>query len=204
MFVFSIDNHLLQIVGADFVPIHSYMNTSVRIGIGQRYHVIVTANPSADGGPLPEDGNYWIRTWRAGCGGPVIPAPVPANTTYETSGILRYGSSQALPKTTAWKNIDLSCFDEAYTSLKPVVPWSVGQPPANDPSGGLGEKFNVQLKKEPSIFPLALFSIGGEDFRPLQIDYSRPTLLKLNYTGGWDPLSVVIPENYTDNDWVSS
>ena len=44
-FVFSIDNHLLQVVSADFVPIHSYWNTSVIVGIGQRYHAIVEADP---------------------------------------------------------------------------------------------------------------------------------------------------------------
>ena len=46
-FIFSIDNHWLQIIGADFVPIEPYYNTSVLIGIGQRYHVIVEADPVA-------------------------------------------------------------------------------------------------------------------------------------------------------------
>ncbi|KAI9770556.1 MAG: hypothetical protein M1840_003146 [Geoglossum simile] len=45
-FVFSIDNHILEIVESDFVPIHPYRNTSVLIGIGQRYHVIVRRTPN--------------------------------------------------------------------------------------------------------------------------------------------------------------
>ena len=176
------------------------MNTSVLIGIGQRYHVIVEANPQANGGvSLPEDGNYWIRTWRSACfrGG-----PTPNSPDYETTGILRYGSSQALPNTTAWAGISLRCSDETYDSLRPIVPWTVG-PAANDPSGRLGENFTVNLNVDPSIFPLARFSLGGDDFNPLRIDYGDPTFLHLNYTGKWDPLWVVFPESYTDTDWVS-
>ena len=52
------------------------------------------------------------------------------------------------------------------------------------------------------MFPLAIFSMGGNDFNHLFIDYDNPTFLKLTYTGKWNPLSVVIPEDYTDNDWV--
>ena len=196
-FVFSIDNHLLTIVGADFVPIHPYQNTSVLIGIGQRYHVIVEAAPQANGGTLPKDGNYWIRTWRADCfrfpGG---------SAGYETTGILQYGSSQALPKTTAWKGISLRCSDETYTSLVPIVPWTVG-PAVNDPTGSLGENFTVDFNNDPTIFPLAKFSMGGDDFNPLRIDYGDPTFLHLNYTGKWDPLWVVFPESYKPTDWVS-
>jgi hypothetical protein len=200
-FVFSIDNHLLQIVGADFVPIYSYLNTSVLVGIGQRYHVIVTADPRFNGNPLPEDGNYWIRTWRANCFGF---DPSKASQGYETTGILRYGSSQALPTTNAWEDISFRCSDETYTSLKPILPWTVG-PPVNDPSGKVGENFTVQVKgSKDTIFPLAKFSMGGDDFNPLQIDYGNPIFLHLNYTGRWNPLWVVFPENYTSKDWVSS
>ena len=198
-FVFSIDNHLLQIVGADFVPISSYFNTSVLVGIGQRYHVIVIADPRSNGNPLPHHGNYWIRTYRANCFN--FPQGSPG---YEKTGILRYGSSQALPTTNEWKGIALKCSDETYTSLKPILPWTVGKA-ANDPSGKVGENLTVQFKQgQNTIFPLAKFSMGGDDFNPLQIDYGNPTFLKLNYTGKWNPLWVVFPENYTSTDWVSS
>lgn len=35
MFIFSIDNHELQVISTDFVPIHPYSTTSLRIGIGE-------------------------------------------------------------------------------------------------------------------------------------------------------------------------
>lgn len=192
--------------GADFVPITPYYNTSVLVGIGQRYHVIVQANPVSDGGgPPPTDDAFWIRTWKADCfrfNNSAVPPQV--SPGYERSGILRYGNSQALPTTSSWpvgKNVSLDCSDETYTSLKPILPWTVGRP-ANDP---LNQKFTVQIKfKQDTIFPLALFSIAGDDFNPLQIEYDNPIFLKLKYSGKWDPLWAVIPENYTSTDWVSS
>lgn len=204
-FVFSIDNHLLQIVGADFVPIHPYMNTSVLVGIGQRYHVIVTADPiSNPGSPIAGDGNYWIRTWRSDCF-----LPQNHQNGSEKSGILRYnGSSEALPTSNTWGpnpygNISLRCSDETYSSLEPILPWTVG-PAANAPSDKIGESFTVQSDFGPkNIFPLALFSMGGDDFNPLQTEYGNPTFLKLAFSGKRNPLSVVIPENFTDTDWVS-
>ena len=197
-FVFSIDNHYLQIIGSDFVPIFPYYNTSVLVGIGQRYHVIVEAKPQSNGTPLPTDGNFWIRTWRANCF--IFPKGDPG---YEKTGILRYGSSEALPTTSAWNGIALNCSDETYTSLKPIVPWTIGKP-ANAPSNSIGEELSVRLSGAGgTIFPLAKFSMGGNDFNPLQIDFGDPTFLKLNYTGKWNPLWVVFPENYQSTDWVS-
>lgn len=197
-FVFSIDNHLLQIVSADFVPIHPYMNTSVLVGIGQRYQVIVTAEPRSNENPIAADGNYWIRTWRAKCF-----HFTNGSDGYEKTGILQYGSSQALPATKKWENISKDCSDETYSSLKPILPWTVGEA-ANDPSGEVGQNFTVQEAIEKNIFPLAKFSMGGDNFAPLQIDYGDPIFLNLNYTGEWPPLWVVFPENYTSKDWVGS
>ena len=41
---FSIDNHMLQVVSADFVPIVPYLTHSVNVAIGQRYNIIVNAS----------------------------------------------------------------------------------------------------------------------------------------------------------------
>jgi Multicopper oxidase len=195
-FVFSIDNHKLQIVSSDFVPIHEYTNTSVLVGIGQRYNVIVTADQPN------RDENFWIRTWKANC---FQFNQDKASAGYETTGILRYGDSQALPKSQAWDPVSKACSDETYTSLKPILPWSVSRTPANVISHMVGEEFTVQLRQghPETIFPLAAFSMGGDDFNPLHIDYENPTFLHLNNTGKWNPAWVVIPENFTSKDWVS-
>jgi hypothetical protein len=209
-FIFSIDNHWLQIISADFVPIEPYFNTSVLIGIGQRYNVIVEANPLAgNDNPIPDDGNFWIRTYIANnCG------MVPGNESYEQTGILRYdNTSTSTPTSLPWKNISKNCSDETYSSLKPKVPWYIG-PAANakncEDCGG--EQLNVTLdqdaKKEKKFehYPLATFSLqrfGDTLFTPLQINYSNPILMHLGESKDkYPPSWVVIPETYTEDQWV--
>ncbi|OXV07315.1 hypothetical protein Egran_04920 [Elaphomyces granulatus] len=191
-FVFSIDNHVLQIVGSDFVPIHPYFNKSVLIGIGQRYHVIVEADPINS-----TEENFWIRTWLANC---FRFDQSQASPGYEQIGILRYGSSEAFPNTNPWEDVALSCSDETYTSLIPILPWTVGSP-SNNQSSDVGQNFTVQGKSAPTFFPLAFFSLGG-NHNPLRIDWENPTFLNLNNAGPWNPLWVVFPENYTSTDWI--
>jgi len=214
-FVFSIDNHNLTVVESDFVPIRPYVTNSILVGIGQRYHVIVEANPIGPplGPPIPADGNFWIRTYRANCFGF---KQGDASPNYMQTGILRYDPlSTADPVSLGWKNVPLDCSDEPYSALRPVLPWQVGKA-ANDPFGNVGENFTVQGNSADAgtYFNLAFFSIGGDDFRPLRIDYANPTFLNLNNsdsgqekpasTKQWNPLWVVFPENYTSQDWVGS
>ena len=182
------------------MPIHPYLNESVHVAIGQRYHLIVTAQPNSTETPLPADGNYWIRTYQADLSNGT------ASHGYEKTGILRYNAScTSNPKTKKWTGISTTFTDEPYHKLKPVLPWTVGEP-ANAPVDGIGEVLSVSFRKSPSIFPLALASLDGSNaspFNPLRIDYGDPTFLHLNYTGKWDPSWVIIPENYTSTDWVS-
>jgi len=57
----SLDGHTMQLITADFVPIHPVTVDSVLLAIGQRYEVIITANQTP--------GNYWFRAEAeaAGC-----------------------------------------------------------------------------------------------------------------------------------------
>lgn len=210
-FVFSIDNHWLQIVTADFVPIEPYYNTSVLVGIGQRYNVIVEANPLAgDDNPIPEDGNFWIRTWIAdNCG------IQPGGSGYEETGILRYdNTSTSDPTSRPWTRISKACSDETYSSLRPKIPWYVG-PAANAKKADdlAGEQFNVTFDRTAGTrpefvdYPLALFSLqesADPDFRPLQINYSDPVMMHLDSHVNTFPRKwVVIPEDYTEEQWVN-
>lgn len=191
---------MLQIIGADFVPIWPYVNTSLLIGIGQRYHVVVEANPQGNStiNPVPDDGNFWIRTWVAENCGQV------GTTGYERTGILRYNeASKSDPTSKEWSDIAKRCSDETYSSLKPKLPWNV----SSAVNGEDGEQFNVTLNSTAKPFPLALFSLesaSASGFTPLQINYSDPTFFHLNnFTGTWPKEWVIVPENYTSSDWVS-
>ncbi len=200
-FVFSIDNHNLTIVTSDFVPIHPYSNTSVLVGIGQRYNVIVEANPIFNASqPIPDDLNFWMRTYVSECTGGTAGYP----EGYEASGVLRYNSeSTAFPRSLPWNDVSKDCSDETYASLVPVYQWHVGNP------ANAGQEHDVVFNgTSPGDFgPLAAFGLEpttfGAGFVPLRINYDDPTFLHLNNTSGeWPAQWIITPENYKDKDWV--
>lgn len=208
-FIFSIDNHNFTVVEADFVPVQPFNATSILIAIGQRYHVIVEATPvvnSSDpsANPLPADGNYWIRTWVADdCG--LISKYIGDWENYMKTGILRYdNTSTADPSTEAW-HVSLECSDTAFNDLiEPVVPWKVG-----DPSNGeIGEQFNIDDLTGAGPYATSFFSFERPDSKevtPFQTAYGNPTFLNLDNVGDeWPSGWVVVPENYTEEDWVST
>ena len=43
-FKFSIDNHTMQVIATDLIPITPYNTTVLNIGMGQRYDIVVTAD----------------------------------------------------------------------------------------------------------------------------------------------------------------
>ena len=196
-FNFTIDNHELEVVEADFVPIKPYTTKNVLVAIGQRYHVIVHAEPKpTHGQPLPKHDNYWIRTWEAKCSDFFGDNP----KGYEKNGIIRYKDNpKTEPTSLAWPDSKQGCVDE--DNLTPMYHWHVGSP-ANGPEGE-HLTLNSGPEPHPGIYPLAKWTLKAHDFTPFKIDYSDPTFLNLNYTGKWDPLWLVLPENYAATDWVS-
>jgi FtsP/CotA-like multicopper oxidase with cupredoxin domain len=49
----SLDNHVMQVIASDFVPVTPFTATTLLLAIGQRYDVVITANQTAS--------NYWFR-----------------------------------------------------------------------------------------------------------------------------------------------
>lgn len=195
MFVFSIDNHNLTVISTDFVAIHPYTTTSVRIGIGQRYNVILTAQPIGS-----TSRSFWMRAYRPQCfNANSDPSPTEG---YEKAGILFYDDEIITPSEDApgWPVDTVSCSDEPYAALTPFFPWQVGQSPAKVEDD---LSINLGFGSRPVPFPLAGFSIGGVAYNPLRINYSNPTILNLTWEGAWFDEWVVYPENYTSSDWVS-
>ena len=131
MFMFIIDDHMLQIIGSDFVPIKPYYADSVLVGIGQRYHIVVEARPSDELLPI----EYWIRAVVAsGCGN--------IDQNNETVGVIRYHPESTKTPTTTRYQFNTSCSDEPYESPVPIVPGNVGNHSTNSksytPSGHSG------------------------------------------------------------------
>lgn len=107
---FTIDNHNLTVIAADFVPINPYTTDIVNIAIGQRYDIIVEANAVAD--------NYWLRAIpQTSCSDSADPA--------NSKGIVRYDgatSTTADPVSTANANAAIDeCVDEDAANLVPYL-----------------------------------------------------------------------------------
>lgn len=205
-FVFSIDNHRLQVVAADFVPIEPYNTTSLLILIGQRYDVIVEANPINSTFTKPEDMNFWVRTQLAlNCSR----VDIPSTPGYERAGVLRYSASEVKPASDPWPNIPQSCLDKRYLdTYKPKLNWQLNPKPAN---GEFGERFEVRLNlssvNTSQPYQLAKFSLekpGTPVFTPLRISYENPTFFHLDDASNSYPQNwVVVPEDVPNDEWVS-
>ncbi|KAL4898691.1 multicopper oxidase-domain-containing protein [Aspergillus ambiguus] len=127
-FVFSIDDHKMTVIGTDLVPVHPHETDRVRIGIGQRYHVIVETKKDVD-----DNSAFWIRTHPSdGCHG-FFPGPPDGR-----QGILWYPpngnpddkkAQKRIPETSSTM-LDTSCRD--MISYKPILEWRVDKPPLID------------------------------------------------------------------------
>ena len=109
MFKLQLDDHVMTVVSTDFVQIQPYNTTTLSIGIGQRYDVIIEANQPVD--------SYYLRAInQVSCG-------TNNNTGLGTSnGVIYYEGSDttALPTSTYYPYTD-ACVDEPLASLVPVV-----------------------------------------------------------------------------------
>ncbi|OQU96854.1 hypothetical protein CLAIMM_02879 [Cladophialophora immunda] len=207
---FSIDNHYLVVVEADFVPVLPKNVTSILVAIGQRYHIIVEAQPATLGAvnPIEPNGNYWIRTNTSGCFDDIKGTI----NGFERTGILRYTNSTSEPTSSTWPDIaELpDCYDSLSGSLQTAYNWTVTAP-QNGLSGSLGqggELFNVKFNSKGNTPQYAAAFVNFQrspnaDFTPFQTTYGNPTFLNLDNTAdAWPVGWVVVPENYTDNDFV--
>lgn len=106
--VYSLILYTSQVIASDFVPIVPYTTTSISIGMGQRYDVIVTANQAS----IASD--FWLRA---------IPDTF-CSTNYNPDlikGIIHYDDSTATPTTTAYTITENDCLGEPSASIVPFV-----------------------------------------------------------------------------------
>jgi len=218
-FTFTIDGHRMTVVEVDFVPIHGYpkggTTTSITIGIGQRYNIIVESLPRPSGTPDDSD-SYWIRTY--------IPpdctnSESPSGPGYMLNGILRYSSSSSSssndstggappprPTSEPWPGVDARpCANDPVT-FEPVVRWNVGSPSNN---GSIGETRQVNTTKTTvanfTVGRLGLWAVDTDRSQPLRINFSDPSFLNQNQSRPWKPEEVVLVEDWKDigpNDWL--
>jgi len=201
-FKFSIDNHILTVVSADFVPIQPYTVKYLNIGIGQRYSVIVEAIPSTDA-LNPDDSvnmDYWIRTIPTdGCNN--IQFPV------KQTGIIRYftNSTYTLPVSNFWvtqagqTTEPDDCDDEDIKSLVPVVPKSLT--PGDYANNYTSDTYEVGLVP-PTAQSHGNYTRWDIAMLPMWLEWGNPTILNLGQNVNTsNPELAIIPEDYQDK-WV--
>ncbi|XWW97935.1 hypothetical protein V2A60_005931 [Cordyceps javanica] len=156
-FKFSIDNHTMTVIAADFVPIHPYDTTVLDISIGQRYDVVVHADQAS----VASD--FWMRA---------IPQVACSNSgnADDIRGIVYYGDAPGTPTTTGHGYVD-ACVDEPVASLVPHL------------AVDAGEQHWVDLE-EVSILVVSdvlLWTLNGTSFNA---SWANPTLLQLLHNSG--------------------
>jgi FtsP/CotA-like multicopper oxidase with cupredoxin domain len=154
-FDFTIDNHTMQVIASDFVPIVPYYTDVLSIGMGQRYDIIVKANMSA----VASD--FWIRA---------IPDSYCSENDNSNGirGILHYGSSTNTPSTNAVTYEENNCAGEPDSSVIPYLAISPGS--SADSSDDLAVTVS---KNSDNLFK---WFVGGTTFR---VDWADPTALQV-------------------------
>jgi len=174
-FHFSIDNHMLEVVAADMVPIKPFFINSLPVGIGQRYSVIVHADQTA-----APNGRYWMRTeYAAGVcqfNHDNFPADQPDT---QRVGIISYADATGdpTPTTSRWP-VTAGCSDVVF---EPSIKWRVTAP-QNDilqNAHFAGLDFTGR--------PHGAFRWELRD-TPLWLNFSDPSLLRVD-DNSWSPPS---------------
>ncbi|KAI5794996.1 multicopper oxidase-like protein [Geopyxis carbonaria] len=178
---FTIDGHNMTVMANDLVPIVPFTTEILRIGMGQRYDIIVTASGDADT-------NYWLRA-------------VPQTTCSENRnaadirGIIRYSSASTTedPTTSAYDAMsDDDCDDMDMSLLVPYLSKSVTL------SSGETEDDDLAITNN-KVNGLFKWYIGGTT---MAVEWADPTLLQVwNNETTWESQSGVI-ELDTADEWV--
>ncbi|KAJ9144624.1 Extracellular dihydrogeodin oxidase/laccase [Pleurostoma richardsiae] len=152
-FRFMIDNHTMEVISTDFVPIIPYNTTTLSIGMGQRYDIIVAAQELTSG-------DFWLRA-------------IPQQSCSESDagdnikGIIRYDSSSTAEPTTSAYDYTDSCADEESSNLVPYV--------AIDASDSYSYTDDTEVAVQVTENAL-LWTMNKTSFRTL---WEYPTLLQV-------------------------
>ncbi|KAJ5919191.1 hypothetical protein N7466_010134 [Penicillium verhagenii] len=180
-FEFRIDGHPLTVIAMDLVPINSYTNDSISIGMGQRYDVIIHANQSS------VSDTFWIQAIPNTLASGGINAP-------RFMGLLQYKDAPTQPAcpSNATKGTDI---DEPLASLVPIVkksPLSVNSPTWNE-SIGTGLK---QIENGNTYWNWYL------NHTTMQVNWENPLLMQLYNNGSFT--STMAPDSGLNDSLAAS
>lgn len=172
-FKFSIDNHVLTVIAADFIPIKPYQTKVLNVGIAQRYDVIVhmdQKNVASD---------FWVRA---------DPQAACSSLNHGIRGILHYDNSDQSPTTKAYSYVD-SCDDEPNDKMVPIIVRNVDPPTYEE----------IEIAK-PARNAQKMFR-WYINSTTLEIDWSNPTLRQIYHNEAYTKSDAVISMP-TANVWA--
>ncbi|KAK3333014.1 multicopper oxidase [Cercophora scortea] len=181
-FAVSVDNHTIQVIGADFVSIEPFTTDILYIGIGQRYDVIITANQSAIGG------DFWFRAETQNICGSMDDI-----STGNVKAIVRYNTSTTKPGTEpatvgydSGPNREQSCLDmSSIVKMSPSMKLDV-------PIDDAGTKsINESVSWSQAFDPTTNIITWQIKQTPYVSDWGNPTLKQIT-----DPNAVFDPEQH--------
>ncbi|KAF2248064.1 multicopper oxidase [Trematosphaeria pertusa] len=175
-FKFMIDNHTMQVIASDLVPIEPYNTTVLDIGMGQRYDIIVTADQASTAD------SFWMRA---------IPQSACSDNDNEDDirGIVYYGDTISTPSTSAY-DYDDSCDDET-DNIVPYITKTV-----DSSVSSLGEEGATVAFNSDNLFRWYLNSTT------MVVDWEDPTLLQIvngNTSFETDDAVIQLPDA---DEWV--
>ncbi|XXG97320.1 hypothetical protein Hte_003616 [Hypoxylon texense] len=147
---FMIDNHKMQVIAADLVPIKPYTTDVLSVGIGQRYDVIVEADQ--------DGGDFWLRAY------PDMACSAENEMVDDIKGIVRYNSSSREEPTSAAYSFTEDCLDEPMSKLVPYVALDAESPVKEE---------NFDLGFTVTTDGMFKWTLDGTD---LMSDWGVPTL----------------------------
>lgn len=173
---FMIDNHTLEVVAMDLVPIVPFNTTVLSIGMGQRYDVIIRTTGMSS---IAE--NFWVRA---------IPQEACSDNDAgdNIKGIISYGTVD-LPTTTEYEYTD-SCADEPSESLVPYVSKTV-----SSETWDIDEGVSVGINTD-GYFRWTMNETS------MTVDWANPSLMQIwNGTEIWETDDAVVKLN-SSNEWA--
>ncbi|KAF2642493.1 multicopper oxidase [Massarina eburnea CBS 473.64] len=150
---FMIDDHTMQVIASDLVPIEPYNTTVLTMGMGQRYDIIVTADQDSTAD------SFWVRA---------IPQSACSDNDNadDIRGIIYYGDSTTTPSTSAYDYTD-DCDDET-DNITPYLSKTVGS------TASISDEDAVTVgKNTDSLFRWMLNSTT------MVVEWSDPTLAQV-------------------------
>ncbi|KAF3923179.1 Laccase-2 [Dactylellina cionopaga] len=198
---FSIDNHTLEVISTDFVPIVPYSTDTLTIAIGQRYEVIVEAN--AD---ISQNSNFWIKLHDCGnlCAGDPYPTGFQGGWEECRRGIFSYDQVASVPTKTEPNVIDVACADVPLASMTPIVTRTVTNLPSVLSNLTKIPGFQVNLGKNDVNSAFSWWSLKDFTFRVNWSDPTTSNILEYPNYSTWQPTQyepVYLDGN--DDDWVA-